>query len=420
MGDEMSYGDAVEQNVRQIAARLGASDFVYTVPKLAKGTATREVGDALLISNGLGAILQVKTREPGSRSETGDSWLAKQGEKAYRQGKGTRRQILTQQLFGEAVSAFPVRCENWSPEDRDKASLLLDMDVGTWPTIVVVDHSEMDGTQPTRIDAFWITTDDWLWLNRAIRSVTGLLIYIRRAIEAGKDSCPLLGHEAERFKRMVAADTSFAAAGDQWSRPWLTADSLHDSDGAQLYGELLERIYPEDSSQPPMVPIEQARTVLEFLDGVPPGTQVTAGRWILKKRGELLHAAWASGALMFNKEHLLVFACAPSDSFEDVERFDAQLSSLACVRAEEVRSQSGSLKALLAVGHLVGSGYIDYRYIYMSPPPDVPTDVMRTIQHQFGMFDMEARTVRFPKAGRNERCPCGSGRKFKQCEEMYG
>jgi hypothetical protein len=113
MGDETSYGDAVEENVRQIAARLGVSDFVYTVPKLAKGAATREVGDALLISNGLGAILQVKTREPGSRSEPGDAWLAKQGEKAYRQGEGTRRQILQQQQAGEAVSAFPVRSESW-------------------------------------------------------------------------------------------------------------------------------------------------------------------------------------------------------------------------------------------------------------------------------------------------------------------
>jgi hypothetical protein len=416
----VSYGEAVEENVRQIAARLGVSDFVYTVPRLAKGAATREVGDALLISNGLGAILQVKTREPGSRSETGESWLAKQGEKAYRQGEGSRRQILKQQEAGASVCAFPVRSENWNLEDRDKASLLLDMSVGTWPTIVVVDHPEMDGTQPKRTDAFWITSDDWLWLNRAIRSVTGLLIYVQRAIEAGPAACPLLGHEAERFEQMVQADMSFAAAGDQWSRPWLTADSLHDSDGAQLYRELLERIYPEDSSQAPMVPIEEMRTVLEFLDGVPPGIQVTTGRWILKKRGELSHTAWASGALMFNKEHLLVFACSHSDSFEDVERFDAQLTSLACVRAEEVRLQGGNVNALLAVGQLLGSGYIDYRYLYMAPPVDVPTDVMRTIQHQFGMFSMVSRTVTFPKAARNERCPCGSGRKYKHCEGMYG
>jgi hypothetical protein len=317
------------------------------------------------------------------------------------------------------VPAFPVRSESWNQEDRNKASLVLEMDVGTWPTVVVVDHPEMDGTRPTRTDAFWITTDDWLWLNRAIRSVTGLLIYVQRALEAGPDSCPALGHEAERFERMVEADMSFAAAGDQWSRPWLTADSLYDSDGAQLYRELLERIYPEDPSQPPMVPIEQMRTVLEFLDGVPPGLQVTAGRWILKKRGEIRHARWASGAIKFTEEHLFVFACAQSDSFEDVSRLDDQLISLACVRAEELRSQGSDITAVLAVGHLVGKGHIDYRYIYMSAPLAASPDEMRNIWHRFGMFDMETRTVKFPKAGRNERCPCGSGRKFKHCEEMY-
>jgi hypothetical protein len=417
MTDEMSYGDAIEDDVLKIAARLGVADFVYTVPILSKGAGgSREVGDGLLISNGHGAILQVKTREPNSRSETGESWLAKDGERAYKQGKGTRRQIGLKQESGEIVTAFPLRSESWIPEDRTAAFLPLDMDVSAWPTIIVVDHPDMDGTQPTRTDAFWITTTDWLMLNHAIRSVTGLLIYVERALEAGPEVCPQLGFEAVRFQRMVQADAVIAPAGGRWSRPWLTADSLNDPTGAELYRELLERIWPEDHSQPPQIPIEDMRRVLEFLDGVPPSVQVEVGRWILKKRSEIADSTWASGALMFDSERLLVFGCSPSTSFMDLEHFDAKLAAIACVRAKEISMQGGEITSLLAVGHIVGDGHIDYRYIYMEPPRDAPANLMRSIRHQHGMFNLETREVHLIKAERNARCPCGSGLKFKYCD----
>lgn len=417
MTDEMSYGNAIEHDVRKIAARLGVADFVYTVPVLSKGAGgSREVGDGLLVSNGHGAILQVKTRDPVSRSETGESWLAKHGERAYRQGKGTRRQISEQQKAGEIVTAFPVRAEDWRPEVRERVGLPLDMDVSDWPTIIVVDHPDMDGTQPTRTDAFWITTDDWLMLNHAIRSVTGLLIYVERVLEAGPNVCPRLGYEAERFEQMVQADAKYAAAGGTRSRPWLTADSLNDPTGAALYRQLLERIWPEESGQLLQVPIGDTRRILEFLDDVPPGMQVEAGRWILRKRSEIRDRPWASGAWMFNSERLFVFGCSPSDLFEDIEHFDAKLASLACVRAKQIGLQGNSITSLLAVGHIVGDGYIDYRYIYMEPPIDASPELMRSVGHEHGVFDPEAGQVNFPKAARNERCPCGSGLKFKYCD----
>jgi hypothetical protein len=420
MADDGAHGHAVEDDVRQIAARLGVADFVYTVPQLAKGGASREVGDALLVSNGRGAILQVKSRQPNSRPEDGAMWLSTRGEKAYRQGKGTRRQVGEQQKSGQVVAAFPIRSESWGPEDREAACLRLDMDVSGWPTIVVVDHPDMDGTQPTRTDAFWITTGDWLELNRALRSVTALLIYVERSIEAGPSVCPALGHEAERFRQMVQADAAFASTGGQRSRPWLSTDSLDDPTGAELYRELLQRIWPEDPSQPSQIPIQDMRRVLEFLDGVPPSMQVEVGRWILKKRSEITEQPWASGAVMFNNNRLFVFGCSPSSAFEDIGHFDAQLGSLACVRAEEVRQQAGEITAVLAVGHLVGDGYIDYRYIYMEPPPGVPAEMVRLIRHEYGMFDLAAGGVCFPKAEGNERCPCGSGLKFKHCSEGLG
>src|ERR1039457_5408763 len=122
-----AYGRAAEEEVRQIAAGLGVADFVYRVPQLAKGQASREIADFFLISNGRGAVLQVKTREPGSRTEDGASWIASNGggEKAYRQGSGTRRQIGLLQKAGTQVTAYPVRTTDWNDDDRQAAGLVL-------------------------------------------------------------------------------------------------------------------------------------------------------------------------------------------------------------------------------------------------------------------------------------------------------
>jgi hypothetical protein len=413
-----AYGRAVEEEVRQIAARLGVADFVYTVPLLAKGRGSREISDVLLISNGRGAVLQVKTRDPGSRSEDGAAWLASSGggERAYRQGSGTRRQIGLQQKAGTSVTAFPVRSANWSDDDRQAAGLLLDSDVSSWPTIVIVDHPDIEGVVPTRTDAFWITAEDWLWLNRALRSVTGFLIYVERILESDVEARLPLGHEGERFRRVVEADAAFAAQGGQWSQPYLTADALNDPIGAQLYRELLERIWPPDASRPLKVPIEDIRRVLEFLDGVPPGMQVTVGRWILRKRSALSGGPWASGAVMFNRDRLLVFGCSKANLYDDIEQFDADLGTLAWVRADEVHRQGGTISSVLAVGHLVADGFIDYRYIYTEPPPEVPEDLRRHVLHQYGMFDLATGRAIAVTAGRNDLCPCGSGLKFKFCE----
>src|SRR5579871_5389750 len=127
------YGHAVEEDVRQIVAQLGVADFVYTVPVLTRGDGTREVGDALLFSNGMGAILQVKSRLPGTRDGDGSTWVTRRGGKAYRQGQGTRRMIASRQAHGETIVAYPVRAAEWADEDKDAAGLPLSMDVSEWP-----------------------------------------------------------------------------------------------------------------------------------------------------------------------------------------------------------------------------------------------------------------------------------------------
>ena len=261
--DDENYGHVVEDDVRQIVAQLGTEDFVYTVPVVSRGTGTREVGDALLVSSDMGAILQVKSRHPGARTEDGSAWVARRGMRAYRQGLGTRRTIARLQASGETIHAYPVRAATWSSVDRDSASLEISMDASDWPVIIILDHPSIDGVDPPNLDGFWITVTDWLELNRALRSVTAVLIYVRRVLEAGSAAAEPLGSEAERFQRMVEADSHYAGAGGPWSQPWLSTANLEDPLGADLYRELLTRLWPLDAERP-HVPITDLRRVLEL------------------------------------------------------------------------------------------------------------------------------------------------------------
>ena len=84
----------------------------------------------------------------------------------------------------------------------------------------------------------------------------------------------------------------------------------------------------------------------------------------------------------------------------------------------EVREQGGHIAAVLGVGYLVADGYTDYRYIYMEPPVEAPDDLKRIVLHAYGRFDLISGQAVEITAGRNDPCPCGSGRKFKHCAEL--
>jgi uncharacterized protein YecA (UPF0149 family) len=118
---------------------------------------------------------------------------------------------------------------------------------------------------------------------------------------------------------------------------------------------------------------------------------------------------------MWNTDRLLIFGCARSEQYEQIKYFDAELAAVASVRAREVEEQGGHITAVLAIGHLVAAGHIDYRYVYMEPPVEPTDDLKRIILHRYGRFDLASGQDVALTAGRNDPCPCGSGRKFKYC-----
>lgn len=411
-----THGVRAEEDARQIAARLGVADFVYRAPMVSKGAATREVGDALLISNGRGAVLQVKSRDP-SASETGAARILKRASKAYKQGIGSLREIARHRDSGQPLSAIPVRAQELGTDEQRVCEIRLDFDVDAWPVVVIIDHPDADGVIPPEGErGFWITLNDWHGLNRALRSVSGLLEYMERVQAHGATLSVPLGAELDRFATLVEADAEYSASGPTTSRPWLSFDALRDPVGAESYRQLLGGVWPVDSAIP-TVPIEEVRRVLEFLDATPPGAQTELGRWVLKKRRELKETGrWGSGAVLFERRKLLVFACDSDENGGDLDDFDGFLATLAAVRALEITEKSGEPCETLAIGHRVDATGVDYRYALVPAPLPVPENRRRSTLHSFGTFDLARMTVMPLRAGRNEQCPCGSGRKFKYCK----
>lgn len=211
----------------------------------------------------------------------------------------------------------------------------------------------------------------------------------------------------------MAADRRYAAEGGRGSRPYLDYSTLDDPLGAELYRDVLERVWPEDGSLP-MVPIEDYRRLMEHLDGLPPSTAAEIGRWIASKRRHLLeHKSWASGAFLTG-DRLTVYACDHADNHDDDNSFVAELVALVTVRGIEIAEQGRPEVESAAIG-VPRRGVARLQVRLRRPTP------RHADRHPAG-DGVASRCLR-PRhppgrrvdVGRNSRCPCGSGRKFKVC-----
>jgi hypothetical protein len=387
---QVDPGRRVEARVREVAATLGLHDFVYTVPIVATAKGTDEVGDGLLLANGTGAVLQVKSRAPEAEAGKATSWVRKHATKGYRQAVGSLKMIARRQREGAPLRAYPERVLHLASEEQELAALTLDHDTSRWPMIVVIDHPEADGLSAPNDDAMFVTLHDWRELNRAVRSTTGLIEYARRAIDAPIEP-PLLGGEFQRFAAIVEADARLDRGG---THGWFNFDALDDPDGAQCYRELLERLWPLDEPVPE-VGVKIYRRIVEHLDAVPPGIQVALGRKMLDVRRRLAeHGTWQSSVSVVDHKHLLVLAADRLSNHDgDISAFDAELAVLGAVRGHEVAEQAGMTVPVLAVGHLLDDQGISYRYIFQDPPADVPDDLRAVVERQRGRLDLAARGV---------------------------
>jgi hypothetical protein len=417
-------GYAAERRARRVAAVLGVPEFVYSVPLVAKGTSVREVGDGILFCGSGGAVLQVKSRalREGKKDSSSEAaaWLKKHTERAVRQGRGSKRTIAAHWLKGEPLHATPVRALVLGSDERDVLKVTLDSDCSDWPIIVIVSHpSYNDAILPVYQDAFCVTLEDWHELNYHLRSIHELLRYIARVMEEGADVAVPLGRESERFASLVEYDTAYAAQA-RGARPRTSFDAVMDPAGIRAYHELIDRTWGPNKTAPD-VPIQDYSHVLDFLDDVPASVQSHVGRWIMSMRYDLnerRHRVSGSSLLV---DRPLIYMCDLIENRIDQNAWEGELLALVSVRAQEWREQIGKLESILGIGvRVLGGGIDQYSYVFGMGSPDVPIDIRRNVEWRFGVANFRSLRTGRLEIGRNEACPCGSGRKYKRCHGVQG
>lgn len=407
------HGLAIEARVRDIAAALGVPEFVYRVPLVSKASGVREVGDGLLICGGGGAVLQVKTRSrrSGLRDSEQDStsWVLKHVARAVRQGRGSKRTIAMYQKNQQPLMAMPAR-----PLLLEEGALLrvyLDSDCTSWPIVVVIDHPrEPIVALPYYDDAFCISLNDWRELNRHLRSIHELLLYIRRVLANGTDVSVPIGCESYRYESLARYEASQATGA---ALPGTSFAAVNDPGAIAAYRTLLERTWgPNDPV--PQVQVEDYRPVLDYLDDVPAVVQAYVGRWILGRHEQLNSTGKFTSGTVLLVNRPLIYMCDNTQDWLDKQAWLDKLLGLTALRASEWRTQMNGKQPVLGIGVRTMGLDREYSYVLVSKA-QMPPDLSRILQWKFGKANFRTFQTTPLSVGRNEQCPCGGGRKYKHC-----
>ncbi|HUY25257.1 MAG TPA: hypothetical protein VMV09_08145 [Candidatus Saccharimonadales bacterium] len=369
-----SHGEWLEDTVRRLGADLGVPDFVYLPAVVAKGRATREVGDGFLISGQKGAILQVKSRDAKAGINDGPETLhvlEKMVDDAARQAQGSRREIERRWDLGTPVSTLPFRALSLPAPRRDQYLLKLTRDAATWPSIIVVDHPLAGGhCLKARPDALVLTLSDWRDLHRALSSTAAFITYAERVLGADPAACPPLGCESLRFKAVVEADRKWVTAGGPTARPWVAGPAEPTSVG--LINELIAHVW-EDDSPVPWTKASDYRRIVAVLDGVPPGARDDLAQGILRARARLTeHGQQAGWTSLLNDEQLIVYSCDFLENHGSPGGYLAWIATVTQCRREQWAEQSGLSVSALGVGLLLRKGSPSTLYCYCYLDGDVP------------------------------------------------
>ena len=419
-----SHGHKQELYVREIASILGVADFIYTSPPVRKGSATREAsGDGLILVGKRGAVIQVKARNPASSStdstERTQSWIQKHSKKAMKQGLGTKRELELRQARGDAITVCPARALDLEPNRQSHYLHQVSNDTRHWPVIVVIDHPKAHGIDlGFRDQVIWFTLEDWKELHLRLRSVSALLHYVERVL-ADELHVPL-GHESERYAALRIADekaVSNAASG----LPFLAHPTSFDSLGTELFQDILEKVWPDDGIIP-WRSADEYRSIVEFLDAVPPTVQASIGRWILKKRAELAQGQNIPSGIAVIGADRLVFSCSNSSSFPSSEDWLAEAFTLAMLRhTQAIESDAAATTNTLCVAVLVddekGRG-VSYSFVLLQSSAalqPIPQDIRSNFEWRYGIHNHKLQTTEEQQFNRSDLCPCMSGREFGMC-----
>jgi hypothetical protein len=193
---------------------------------------------------------------------------------------------------------------------------------------------------------------------------------------------------------------------------------LTDPEGAQLFRELVERVWPPDNRLPTGISVADYRTIVTALDETPQGAAVTLGRKVREKRGELWRSGEQQGFTAILDLHtLLLYTCKSLDSDDDLPAFDAEIGARTAARLSEMKEQGCDDPRGIGIGHAVTAEGVASRYVYIEGEVEVRPEIRIMVMHELGRLLLsEGRTEQVGQAKRNRPCPCGSGLKFKKCD----
>ena len=400
-----SHGTARESQVREIAAKLGVADFVYSAHPVQKGPGQREAsGDGLLLVGDSGAILQVKARDPslgtGDTVQRAANWIRKHADKAAKQGNGTRRELARRRDAGSPMLVYPVRAASMTGDAKERYALSIEGSVEDWPVLVILDHPQMPKVDlGFQDDVIWLTFADWRHVQRYLRSTHATLHYVRRVLKNGLHV--QLGDEEYRYATLLSADER-ATEGSPTSVPYLADMENFDEVGTNIFHDVIDKVWPDDG----IVPWQSAseyRSIVEFLDSVPPRVQSEVGRWFLQKRSEIAKGQHtSSGLVRLDREKLLVFACSHFRHWRSQTEWMAEFTVLTNIRhLQAIESGASDKTVALGVGALVedraGRRGVAYGFVmqkgFDSIDP-IPENVRSYIERQYGIYNhVEGRTL---------------------------
>ena len=303
--EDVERGAAAEEATDEAAALWGLPDFLFRAELLPLGSGTREIGDRLLIVGGLGAVVQVKSREgPVGDDAKERRWIEKKLAHGLRQAHGTIRKLKT----------GPVRLTNARGRVFDVDGRELH-----FLAVVVIDHDAApDAVTPAVADepnpSVVILRRDWEFLFDQLRSTYAVLRYFERV---AADKPVELGDEPLRYYNLAVEDDATPPGSldsrllrphaQRMSIPMLPVrhPELHDD----LRPQLLVRLIFEDVASIPAASIdEQARLrLLATLDRLPVSLRDGVGRFLIDAMEEnakptVGHSQWRQRRIVSDAE----------------------------------------------------------------------------------------------------------------------
>lgn len=195
LAEGIDRGPLAESATRGAAAFYGLPDFVFHPAIERRGSAVREVGDALLVTGQAGAAVQVKARQQATDNSTREhAWLSQRAAEGARQALGTIRR-LQEPLATRLESLRGDIVEFWG---RDIS----------WVPVVVLEHPRPPDDLILPGPAVTLLRRDWEFLFEQLQSTVGVVDYLHRV-----SALPpvRLGLEAVRYYELAQADAGVPA-----------------------------------------------------------------------------------------------------------------------------------------------------------------------------------------------------------------